>query len=420
MGRVLTPKQISMTSSTTASVIVVGAGAAGLMAGIFAARSGASVIVLETRPRPGAKIRVSGGGRCNVLPSKVALDDYHTAGSAHSLRNILFSWPLDEVRAFFESDLGIPLKVEPSGKVFPQSDRSRDVVDALLDALRRSGAELRSQSRVGGIVRRDDGRFEVAVSGGEPLECGRLVLATGGLALPKSGSDGAGLEMAAGFGHRVTPTYPALVPLFSRDLRLRALSGLSVRARISVERGDKRIDEREGDFLFTHRGFSGPVVLDVSRYVTQGDSDIVLRVHWGGSAVGDWETVLLEGGKATVGSAIRRHLPDRLVVALVRRVNVESSTRLSELKREARRQLVDTLERFELPVRDSEGYTTAEVTGGGIPLDEIRPATLESRLVPGLHFCGEMLDVTGRLGGYNFLWAWVTGRNVGRAVSTAR
>ena len=409
-----------MTTHSTSPVIVVGAGAAGLTAGIFAARAGASVVVVETRPRPGAKIRMSGGGRCNILPSKVALDDYHTTGSVHTLRNILFSWPLDEVRAFFEKDLGIPLKVESSGKVFPQSDRSKDVIDALLDALRQSGAELRPQSRVDSVARRDDGRFEVALTGGERLECERLLLATGGLSLPNSGSDGAGFEMAARLGHRVLPTYPALVPLLSHDHRWRALSGLSVRARIVIEQGGRRVDEREGDFLFTHRGFSGPVILDVSRYVTKGDRDVSLKVHWGGSVVGDWEAVLREGGKATVGSALRRHLPDRLATQLAKHANVESSERLSEFKRETRQRLVDTLERFELPVRGSEGYATAEVTGGGIPLDEVKPATLESRVVPGLHFCGEVLDVTGRLGGYNFLWAWVTGRKAGRSVAGAR
>ncbi len=399
-------------------VIVVGAGAAGLIAAIFAARSGVPIVVVETRSKPGAKIRVSGGGRCNILPSQVALDDFHTSGSIHTMRNILFSWPLENIREFFKKDLGIPLKVEPSGKIFPRSESSGEVVAALLRALRQSGAVLRTSCRIMSITRCDDGTFVLTSADGKRLECRRLVLATGGLSLPKSGSDGAGLEMAIGLGHRRVPTYPALVPLLSSDAKWRALSGISVRVRISVESEGKCLEEREGDFLFTHRGFSGPIVLDLSRYVTRREGGVALRVHWSGQLVGDWNDVLLVRGQGTVGSALRRHLPDRLVTMLVDHAASDSSRRLSELKREERKRLVDALSRFELPVAGSEGYTTAEVTGGGVPLAEVTPATLESRIVPGLYFCGEILDVTGRLGGYNFLWAWVTGRKVGRALAS--
>jgi len=398
------------------SVVVLGAGAAGLTAAIFAARGGASVTVVETRPRPGAKIRVSGGGRCNVLPTRVSENDFHTQGSRHAMRNVLFSWPLEDVRAFFERDLGIPLKDEPTGKVFPRSDRSRDVVDALLEALRRSGARLRAPCRVVRLDRREVGGFCLTTADGERLDCARVVLATGGLSLPKSGSDGAGLEMAVGLGHNRVPTYPALVPLLSPDASLRALSGLSVRARVSVERRGKRIDEAEGSLLFTHRGFSGPVILDLSHYVTR-DGDVDLRVRWGGDDAGDWDAILRQGGRGTVSSVVRRHLPARLAALLVERAGVAPSKKTSELTRPARRSLVETLERFRLPVAGSEGYATAEVTGGGVPLRELSTATLESRVVPGLYLCGEIVDVTGRLGGYNFLWAWVTGHKVGRALA---
>lgn len=399
-------------------VIVVGAGAAGLTAAIFAARSGVPVVVVETRPKPGAKIRVSGGGRCNILPSKVELEDFHTTGSHHTMRNLLFSWPLGEVRAFFEDELGIPLKVEASGKLFPRSNRSRDVVDALLRELQRSGARLVAPFRVASLERTGDGSFTVTSSDGERLGGRALVLATGGLSLPKTGSDGKGMQFAIELGHRCVPTYPALVPLRSRDLEPRTLSGVSVRVRVTVESDGRRLAEREGDLLFTHRGFSGPIVLDLSHFVTRGDRNVSLRVCWGGGEAGAWSRALLAQGRATVGSVLRRKLPDRLADLLVDRAGVESSCKLSELGRESRLRLVDELERFVLSVNGSEGYATAEVTGGGVPLDEVAPATLESRIVPGLHLCGEILDATGRLGGYNFLWAWVTGRKVGRALAS--
>lgn len=395
--------------------VIVGAGAAGLTAAIFAARAGVPVTLLETRPQPGAKIRVSGGGRCNVLPSRVSLDDFHTSGSRNAMRNILFSWPLDEVRAFFEDDLGIPLKVEATGKVFPRSNKSRDVVDALLNALDESGAVLHAPFRVESIDARDDG---FAVSGaGETLHCSHLVLATGGLSLPKSGSDGAGMEMTLRMGHTRVPTYPALVPLLTRDTRWHGLSGVSVPVWISVESDGKPVEQRSGDFLFTHRGFSGPVVLDVSYHVTSQGGDVSLLVHWGGRNVGDWDHAIRNGGRATVSSLLRRYLPDRLTEALMQRAGANPSWKVSELKRDARLRLVETLSRYRLPVSGNEGYATAEVTGGGLPVGEVKPATLESRIVPGLYLCGEILDVTGRIGGYNFLWAWVTGRKVGRALA---
>ncbi|MFH1842170.1 MAG: aminoacetone oxidase family FAD-binding enzyme, partial [bacterium] len=339
--------------------------------------------------------------------------------SRNTLRNILFSWPLTEVRHFFTNDLGIPLKEESSGKLFPVSDRAVDVARGLLDALRRSGAVLRAPWRVTVVERLETGGFVLTSADGERLECQRLVLATGGLSWPKTGSDGVGLDLAVGLSHGRVPTHPALVPLLSADAGWRALSGLSVRVRLTVEDHGRRIDEGEGELLFTHRGFSGPVILDLSGQVTRRGGDVVLRVHWGGSAIADWDDALRAGGRRTVGSVLRRQLPDRLAAALLQRAAVAAETSLSELPRATRLRLVDILSRFELPVRGSAGFKSAEVTGGGIPLAEVTPATLESRIVPGLHFCGEMLDVTGRLGGYNFLWAWVTGHKVGQAVGHA-
>jgi predicted Rossmann fold flavoprotein len=403
-------------AASAKSCIVVGAGAAGLVAAIFAARAGVSVVLLETRPKPGAKIRISGGGRCNVLPSRVTLDDFHGSGSIHSLRNILYSWPLEEVREFFERDLGVDLKTEASGKVFPVSDRSRDVLDALLHALERSGAQLRAGFRVGDVERSVEGWFTLRSEEGESLEADALVLATGGLSLPKTGSDGAGLRLAANLGHSLVPTYPALVPLLATEEGWAELSGVSVAVRMSAYVAGKLVEEREGDFLFTHRGFSGPVVLDMSRHVTQPGLATILRVQWGGGEPGLWDRRLREGGKRTVGSTVKRAIPERLATRLLQISGVDPALRLAELAREDRMRLVEILERFELPVSGNEGYRTAEVMGGGIPLGEVDAATLESRVAPGLYLCGEILDATGRLGGYNFLWAWVTGRKVGQAL----
>lgn len=401
----------------TSGVIVVGAGAAGLLAAIVAARGGAKVTVVETRPKPGAKIRVSGGGRCNVLPSHVEPADFHTAGSMHSVRNVLGSWPLSEVRSFFENDLGIALKTEVTGKVFPRSDDARDVVKALLRALHASGAVLRAPFRAARIDRLGDGGFEVVSGDGEALSASRLVLATGGLSLPKTGSDGFGFGIAARWGHTIVPTYPALVPLLTGHRQWHELAGVSVPVGITAWRGNSLLAQHEGHLLFTHRGFSGPAILDASHHVTAPGQHDVLRVRWGGCAGPDWKALLRRGGRMTVGGLLGRHLPSRLATQLAIEARVEAGRRVGDLRRDERSCLVETLERFPLPIEGHQGYRVAEVTGGGIPLSQTRTATLESRLVPGTYFCGEILDVTGRLGGYNFLWAWITGCKVGRALA---
>ena len=402
-----------------APVVVVGAGAAGLMAAIFAARGGARVLILETRRQPGAKIRVSGGSRCNVMPSQVALEDFHSSGSAHSLRNILFSWPLAEVNAFFHSTLGVPLKTEATGKVFPQSDRSKDVVDALLREAQRLGVVLRGESRVTDMrCIAPGGGWALRLHDGTAVAAQAVILATGGLSLPKTGSDGAGWRMARGVGHSTTATYPALVPLLTEDAGLRALAGVALPVCLQAQHHGKTLARYTGDFLFTHAGFSGPAVLNVSRFVAAPDgAAAAIGVRWG--QVESWQQVLHESARKRLAACVREHLPRRLADALLQRAGVADDRPVSELRRPERARLLAQLEGFVLPVSGNEGYRTAEVTAGGVPLGEVHTRSLESRVAPRLYLAGEMLDVVGKLGGYNFLWAWVSGRRAGAAAAQA-
>lgn len=405
-------------------VIIVGTGAAGMVAAIFAARAGARVLALDSRRTPGAKIRVSGGGRCNVLPSQVALEDYQTSGSTKALRNVLFSWPLPAVVAFFEEELGVPLTVESGGKMFPASGRAKDVVDALLAGMARAGVTLRGEARVTAVTPTrlaESAGLEVRLDDGARLLARRVLLSTGGLSLPKTGSDGGGWRIAARLGHTVLPTHPALVPLLTRERAWHELAGLSLPVSLRAVRDGRVIDERDGDFLFTHAGFSGPAVLDVSRHFTApGGEAARLRVRWGGRGAPDWEALLRQPEKRAVATLVRQHLPRRLADALLSRAALPEGRTTSELGREERRRLIAALTDTELAVSGSEGYKTAEVTAGGVPLAELSLKTLESRVVPGLHLAGEVLDVTGRIGGFNFLWAWVTGRKAGEALASER
>ncbi len=402
----------------------MGAGAAGLTAAIFAARAGADVALLETRPAPGAKIRASGGGRCNVLPSEASPADYHTSGSPHALRNILASWPLPQVREFFERDLGVPLKREATGKLFPVDDDPRRVVQALVEAARGAGATLWGEWRaraVAPLPAAEGGGFRLVADGGASLACDRLVLATGGLSMPKTGSDGGGYALARALGHALAPTYPALVPLLAADPRWADLAGVSLPVRLRAERDGRLLEERSGSLLFTHRGFSGPVVLDISRRVTGPDgAGVRLLARWGGADAPDWDALLRRGGPRPVAALLADHVPRRLAQLLAADAGLAPEARAADLDRPARLALVSRLEAFPLPVDGHEGYRTAEVTGGGIPLAEVSLRTLESRVAPGLFLCGEILDGTGRIGGFNFLWAWVTGRLAGLGAAAGR
>jgi hypothetical protein len=409
--------EIAAVSERGEPIVVVGAGAAGTMAAIFAAEAGRAVRLLESTNNGGRKIVISGGGRCNVLPSRAQPSQFVTASSPNTLKKILLSWPLADQRRFFEETLGIPLALEEeTGKLFPVSNRSRDVRDALYDLARRRDVEIAFDARVTGLKPPvGDRTWRVVMDSGE-IAAAAVVLATGGLSVPASGSDGAGLRMAARLGHTIHATYPALTPLVADPPSHAELAGISLTAELTAPLPRGRFRTR-GGFLFTHRGYSGPAVLDISHLAVLSEMDggrpQEIRVRWTDVDEAGWDERLQEGGGGEVGPLIRRHLPDRLADQLLLEAGVDPAHPLAGLRREERRALVEVLVRYPLPWTGDEGYKKAEVTGGGVALSEIDPRTLESRLRPGLFLCGEMLDAFGPIGGYNFLWGWATGRAAG-------
>ncbi len=412
----------------TWDVVVIGAGAAGLCAGIWAARAGARVLALEGGPRVGTKILASGGGRCNLLPTRWRVDALWSHSAPEALPELMARWPLPAVRAFFERDLGLALRDEAEDKVFPASGRAGDVVVALLSALSAAGATLRTGARVRVVEPEPTGAFTIALEDGEAVRARRVIVTCGGLSLPRSGSDGFGLRLAAALGHGVAETYPALVPLTLDAPDLRALAGVSCPAWLRVEeRGGRIVAQESGAVLFTHRGLSGPATLQIAHHlVGPGPRGRRLRIGLGAPALamagGDggrgWASLLQDGrGGRTALQALRVELPQRLADALLARAGVQGPDRLAGLARDARASLLGALTALDPIVTGSEGFKTAEVTGGGVSLAELEWATLQSSRCAGLHFAGETVDVTGRLGGFNFLWAFVSGRVAGEAAA---
>lgn len=404
-----------------ADVLVVGAGAAGLATAIFTARRTPAlrVVVLDGATRPGAKILVSGGGRCNVTNREVREADFN-GGAPPLIRRVLRTFPVPETVAFFR-EIGVALHEEPGGKLFPDSHSAKTVLAALLAEAGRLGVSVRSSHRVESMAVGGDG-FEVVTSRG-PLRAPRVVLATGGRSLPKTGSDGHGYTLAAGLGHSCVPTTPALVPLVLRGDRHSRLSGVAQEAELAVHAEGDRIRRLRGSLLWTHFGVSGPVVLDASRHVLRARLEgrgVELRANLaGGADFAAVEAALLEDvagrPRATASTALERWLPASVARELGG--SPGESVPLSRLSREKRRELVRAVVESPLPVGDSRGYSFAEATAGGIPLTEIDASTMASRRCPGLVLVGEILDVDGRVGGFNFQWAWSSAWTAARGLA---
>jgi predicted Rossmann fold flavoprotein len=412
----------------TIDIAIVGAGAAGLMAGIRAGRAARErgaplcIVAFDGARRIGAKILVAGGGRCNVTHDYVTEREF-AGGSRHAVRNVLRRFDAAQTVAFFD-DLGVRLKREETGKLFPVTDDARTVLKALLRAAADAGVEIRHPARIES-VRRTGGGLVVEGERG-PVACRRLILASGGMALPKTGSDGGGYALAQTLGHTITPrVFPALVPLvLDPQCILRTLAGVTVPARIELRSGTgRRLQSFTDSTLCTHFGLSGPSVMNISRYFTAArfdDPAAHLVACWLPHTDRDGaDGVLRDIGKRSVGRWLRESLPDRLAAALCAAAGVEPGTAGHDLGRDARRSLLDAIFQMPLPVTADRGFTHAEVTAGGVPLAELKIASMASKCCDGLYLCGEICDVDGRIGGYNFQWAWASGHVAGGSAAAS-
>ncbi|MEQ8849293.1 NAD(P)/FAD-dependent oxidoreductase [Botrimarina sp.] len=417
-------------SSPLYDALVLGAGAAGLLCAARAAERGKRVLVLEKNNKAAVKVLMSGGTRCNLThdasPGDIADAYARLAGGAEGkakarwLRPALARLTPDALIALFAAE-GLATKIESTGKVFPESDRALDVQRALLRMVASSGAEV-ALGEAALSVERSAGGFVVATSR-RTLRARNVVVAVGGRSWPGCGTTGDGYAWAKALGHRVVPPRPALVPLTSTErwaLDLQGVTLSDVRLRlIEGERGDVRIDRR-GSLLFTHFGLSGPVAMDCSRFVTQRPDAIQWRAVLDlAPSVGEEQLQerLAERGGQTVLSLLGEVVPRRVAEATLGQAGVPLERRLAELSRAQRRATVDAVKRPTLRLAGSLGFKKAEVTAGGVDLDEVDPRTCQSRLVPGLYFIGEVLDLDGPIGGYNFQAAFSTAALAGDSVA---
>jgi predicted Rossmann fold flavoprotein len=407
-------------------VVIIGAGAAGLATAIFAARSapGLEVRCLDGARTIGAKILVSGGSRCNVTNRVVTERDFW-GGSPRAVRNVLRAFPADRASSLFAS-LGVALHEEEDGKLFPDTNRSRTVLDALLAEVRSLGIIVETGRRVTELGRAREG-FTVGTSGGLRYEANAVALATGGRSLPKTGSDGFGYELAKRLGHGYVETTPALAGLVLDGERHRRLAGVAHPVRLDLRADGTFTTRLDGALLWTHFGMSGPVALNMSRHwhrarLASAAFDVVLNVCPGEtleSLEQWWLEQERERPRARAATVLAARLPASVAEEWTSASGIDAGATMAHLPKDDRRRLLRALLETRLDVRDSRGYAYAEVTAGGIPLDEIDTATMQSRICPGLYLVGEILDVDGRLGGFNFQWAWSSGWVAGQAIAKA-
>ena len=398
-------------------LIVFGAGPAGLSCAIGASGEGRKVLILEKKSSPGRKLLISGSGRCNITHDgnvRAFLDHYGEAG--RFLRPALLGFTNLDLIAFFE-DRGLAMVRLEGGKVFPETQRSRDVLDVLLAECEALGVEIGRGKTVTSIAKSEEG-FAVAC-GDETYRSRFLVIATGGRSYPATGSSGDGYSFAEALGHTIVEVGPALAPVRIRDYPFADLAGISLPgARISIFRG-RKVKEQAGDVLFTHDGLSGPGILDLSREIRAGD---VLRVSFAGEKrreeMDNWllERSQKDGPRNLRSVLAELAVPARLAARVLEVLLIPQDLKCASMTRGMRAGLADHLAGFPMEVEEVGGFDLAMATRGGVALSEVDSKSMESRLVFGLYFAGEVLDVDGDSGGYNLQAAFSTGALAGRSI----
>jgi hypothetical protein len=396
-------------------VIIIGAGPAGLFTAIHC--KGHKVIVLEKNTTPGKKLLISGTGRCNLTHDCKLSDFFVHYGANHRfLKTALHSFTNTDLIRFF-NDFGLKTVVDKNGKVFPASQKASDVLQVLINMCNKNKVEIVCNQQITGIEKTENG-FEVKTNSG--IFLGKfLVITTGGMSYPTTGSTGDGYHFAKLLGHSIVPPKPSLSPVFIRDYLMASIAGVSVQNKpVYLYRGDKKISEHNGDIGFTHKGLSGPGILDFSRHILSGD---ILKVNFIDIRTDDFRNELIKvsekEGKTAIQTYLKKFdLPRSLVLLVLQSINMEPETRLAEITKVQRNQLVAAFCEYPFTVEKVGGFNTAMVTAGGVSLDEIHPKTMESKLVPGLYFAGEVLDIDGDTGGYNLQAAFSTGFLVGQKI----
>ncbi|MBI9102102.1 MAG: NAD(P)/FAD-dependent oxidoreductase [Spirochaetales bacterium] len=402
-------------------LVIVGGGPAGIMAGISAAAEGLKVCILEKKSKPARKLLITGAGRCNITHTGTLQDFFeHYGGRERFVKPALYSFPPEALTAFFH-DRGVEFKELNEGKIFPVSEKSTEILKTLLTECEKLNVSIHNGESVSEVKVKGD-QFSVTCDSGLLFESPRLVISTGGSSYAVTGSTGDGVKFAAAAGHRITAIKPALAPLVISDSPFFELSGISLKSVLTVFKDNKVYKRGGGDLLFTHKGFSGPLILNNSRYMDPGD---MIEINFTGISGEDIRGVLTSPESASGGKHVKTalhslNLPSRFLLAILAEAGIPSDKKLAELGKKKIFELVRLLTAHPFTIRGVGGWTEAMVTSGGVDISEVNPKTMESRIHPGLYFAGEVLDVDGDEGGYNLQYAFSSGYLAGKSAAQSK
>ena len=399
-----------------AKTIVIGGGAAGMMAAYAAAMCGNEVSLYEKNEKLGKKVYITGKGRCNVTNACETQDLLgNIVTNPKFMYSPIYTFDNNMVQSFME-EWGCPLKVERGNRVFPQSDKSYDVINALIRAMRENKVDINLDSHVSDILTENGHVTGVRVNGCN-IECDNVILATGGYSHPSTGSTGEGHTMASKLGHHITKCMPALVPFTAAEEWVKELQGLSLRnCGVTIYDGDHKIYEDFGELLFTHFGVSGPTVLSASSYAVDIIRKRPLRLVIDLKPALDEKQLdarILRDFEANINrkfmNSLDKLFPKSLIPVIIERSGIDAQCRVNEITRDKRQGLVKLIKNFDLTLTGLRGFNEAIITHGGVDVKEIDSSTMESKLIKGLYFAGEMIDVDAVTGGFNLQVAWSTG-----------
>ena len=405
-------------------IVVVGGGAAGMMAACTAARRGASVILIERNAQLGVKVNITGKGRCNVTnDSEPETLIKNTLTNGRFLYSAFAAMSAQDTMALFEK-IGVPLKVERGKRVFPVSDRARDVSGALKTQLHRLGVQI-LQHRVKAIAEKDGVVCGVLLQDGSVLAADRVILATGGRSYPRTGSDGDGYRMARALGHTVTELRPSLVPLLTQETSPAQMEGLALKnVTLTVKKDGKKVFSDFGEMVFTAKGISGPLVLSASAHLDGKKHTYPYQAFIDLKPALDAETLdkrllrdFAENSNRDFSNALSQLLPAKMIPVAVQMCDIPGNQKVHTINRAQRENLCALLKAFPFTVIAAGGWDEAVVTAGGVSVKEIEPKTMGSKLVRGLYFAGEIMDVDAYTGGFNLQIAWSTGYCAGQAAA---
>jgi flavoprotein, HI0933 family len=396
-------------------IAIIGAGPAGLMAGIRATELGAKVILIEKNKRPGLKLLTTGGGRCNITnaifnPKEMA-EKYGQNGKF--LISALNKFGAKEIIDFFNSR-GIFTKIEKINQVFPESNRSTEILNTLIDEFKRNGGKLVTEAIVRNIVMENDTIIKVVLNSNEEIEAKKYIIATGGRSYPDTGSTGDAYIWLKKLGHTIITPQPALSPIIVKENLVKKLEGLSLNdVTLNLYDGDKKIKSLTGDIVFTSTGVSGPAAMDLTRYI-KGTEKLSLKIDF----LPDYTSEILDEHLRDIftlhGTKLFRNsldglVPPKLQYLLCDILSISPDKKASVINREERKSLINFLKNFNLKIQSIGGYDKAIVTQGGVALNEINPKNMQSKIIPNLFIAGELLDLDGPSGGYNLQICWTTG-----------